>query len=255
MTGDKGLSKRLTAVADYVLPDEPMADIGTDHALLPVHLVQRGIVPKAVAGDLRRGPVQAAERQVREAGLTDRIDVRMGDGLSVLAPGEAATVVIAGMGGSTITDILNQGLSVLEGVRRLVLQPNVGERLVREWLISRGWKLTGETLLEEDGHWYEVLAADAASSAEEARRWNETLYAKAIPGYGPLPQSAVMLMGPYLLEHPNERFVAKWTRYIQKLDILMEELGKSNHPSAWEKREQLRQEQNIVKEVLAWASK
>lgn len=231
-----------------------MADIGTDHALLPVDLVRRGIVPRAVAGDLHRGPVQAAERQVREAGLTERIDVRMGDGLEVLSPGEAATVVIAGMGGGTMTDILEKGVTALRGVRRLVLQPNIGERIVREWLYSRGWKLMEETILEEDGLCYEVLAADAADE-EEARLWNEALYAKEIPGYGTLPKSIAMLMGPHLLDHPNEWFIAKWTRYVKKLDVLLEEMKKSEHPEAIEKREQMRREQEAVKEVLTWVSK
>lgn len=241
-------------MARYVLPDGAMADIGTDHALLPVYLVQQGIVPKAVAGDIHQGPVQAAERQVRDAGLTDSISVRRGNGLEVLAPGEADTVTIAGMGGGTMADILNGGEEALAGVRRLVLQPNIGERIVREWLVQHGWKLTAEQLLEEDGVLYEVLSADAAD-AKEAEAWNRTLYTKSIPGYGELPKSVVLLMGPYLLERPTELFLQKWSRYSEKLDVLIEQIGRSEKAESERKRRQMEEEKQAVNEVLRWISK
>lgn len=248
------LSKRLSAVADGVLSGGVLADIGTDHALLPVYLVQNGTIPGAVAGDIHAGPVQAAERQVRAAGLENRIRVRMGDGLSVLRPKEADTVSIAGMGGGTIIDILSHGASSLEGVKRLVLQPNVGERLVREWLVRHGWKLVSETLLEEDGILYEVLSADAAASAEEAKRWNEALYQYKAPGGVPLSRSALLLMGPHLIQAPTPLFRRKWEQYAAKLEQLIRQIGKSEQPEAIRKREMLAQEKQEVSEVLKWLS-
>jgi len=248
------LSKRLSAVAAYALPGGALADIGTDHALLPVSLVQRGTIPNAVAGDVHVGPAQAAERQVQAAGLTDRIDVRVGDGLAVLRPHEVETITIAGMGGGTIVDILSGGAAALAGVRRLVLQPNIGERLVRTWLRENGWKLVAETLLEEDGLLYEVLAADAASPAEAAA-WNETLYEGATaPDGTPLPPSVLLLMGPHLLRSPSRLFAEKWTAYAAKLDGLIERIGRSEQPEARKKRLELIDERNDVSEVLRWLS-
>ena len=249
------LSKRLSAVAEQVLPGGTLADIGTDHALLPVALVQRGHIPRAVAGDVHAGPAAAAERQVRAARLEDRIDVRIGDGLAVLRPGEAETIAIAGMGGGTIVDILSSGGEALSGVRRLVLQPNIGERLVREWLLRHDWKLTAETLLEEDGLMYEVLTADRAEPAE-AREWNAALYEGPVDGAGaPVTRAVRLLMGPLLLQRPTELFARKWTAYSAKLDALIEQIGRSDSPEALKKREELSQERNEVNEVLSWLSK
>lgn len=248
------LSKRLTAVAERVLPGGVLADIGTDHAMLPTYLVQRGIVPRAIAGDIHAGPVQAALRQVEAAGLSDRISVRAGDGLAVLEPGEADTIAIAGMGGGTMTDILSAGASALEGVRRLVLQPNIGERLVREWLADHGWKLYAETLLEEEGLLYEVIAADRAADPEEAARWNASLYSKRLPGIGDVPRPILQLMGPTLIDAPTPAFFAKWRAYVGKLDILSEQIAKSESPEAQRKREALRREREQVNEVLSCLS-
>ncbi|TLS50357.1 SAM-dependent methyltransferase [Paenibacillus antri] len=250
------LSKRLSAVAEYALPGGALADIGTDHALLPVSLVQRGIIPNAVAGDVHVGPARAAERQVLSAGLASKIDVRIGDGLAVLEPNEVETITIAGMGGGTIVDILSGGAAALAGVRRLVLQPNVGERLVRAWLLENGWKLVQETLLEEDGLLYEVLAADAPSDAAEAAAWNEALY-EGVPapsGGGTLSRSVLLLMGPHLLRSPTRLFARKWTAYVAKLDELIERIGRSEQPEAHKKRAELTAERNEVSEVLQWLS-
>ncbi|MCI3919713.1 class I SAM-dependent methyltransferase [Paenibacillus sp. TRM 82003] len=248
------LSKRLTAVAEHVLPGGVLADIGTDHALLPTYLVQRGAVPAAVAGDIHAGPVQAAMRQVEAAGLSNRISVRAGDGLAVLEPGEADTVAIAGMGGGTMVDILTSGTSSLQGVSRLVLQPNIGERLVREWLLDRGWVLVSESLLEEDGLLYEVIAADYAEDRAAAHLRNEALYTKHIAGYGEVPKPILLLMGPMLLSAPTPVFFEKWQAYVRKLDVLLEQIGKSEQPEALRKREAFRWERDQISEVLSCLS-
>ncbi len=152
------LPPRLAAVARHVPPGRPFADIGTDHAYLPVHLVQSGRVPRAVAGDVRPGPLQAARATVAAAGLTDRIDVRLGSGLTVLAPGEAACVAICGMGGPLIARILAEG--PLTGVERLVLQPMGGEAQLRRWLAESGWRLVAEEIVADGGRLYPVLVAE-----------------------------------------------------------------------------------------------
>ena len=103
------LSRRLQTIADQVTQGARVADIGSDHALLPVYLIQSGRCPSAIAGELNTGPFQAARKQTAEAGLKTVIEVRQGDGLSVLEPGEADTVTIAGMGGSLMADILEAG--------------------------------------------------------------------------------------------------------------------------------------------------
>lgn len=154
------LSPRLAAVAGFVLPDLPLADIGTDHAYLPVHLVRTGVVPRAVAADVSAGPLGAARQTVESAGLSGQIDLRLGDGLSVLRPGEVGTVTICGMGGPLIADLLAAAPpEVLAGIRRLVLQPMAGEDTLRRRLVGAGWRLHDEELVEEDGRIYPIVVA------------------------------------------------------------------------------------------------
>ncbi len=166
------LSKRLATIAALVPPGSRLADIGTDHAYLPVYLVSEGIVPSAVAGEVNQGPFRAAGEALDRVGLTDRIDLRFGDGLAVLAPGEVDTAVIAGMGGPTIVEILDACPEVTASLSCLVLQPMLGGGVVRRWLAASGWHIVAEALVEEDGRLYEVIAA-APGAAEE---YEEILY-------------------------------------------------------------------------------
>src|SRR5690554_2583760 len=118
------LSLRLSTIADLVQPGSRLADIGSDHALLPVFLVQQGIIESAIAGEINEGPFLAANKQVQQANLQHKISIRHGDGLSVLDNHEVDTIVIAGMGGSTMVSILQEGIHRLSSVKRLIMQPN-----------------------------------------------------------------------------------------------------------------------------------
>jgi len=167
------LSIRLAAIAARVPASSRLADIGSDHALLPVYLAEQGKLAAGIAGEVNPGPYEAARRQVRESGVEDRIEVRKGDGLAVLAPGEVDVITIAGMGGGLIVSILEAGADRLAGVRLLVLQPNVGEDQVRRYLLANDWLLAAEEILEEDGKIYEILTAERHP---DARRLNAELY-------------------------------------------------------------------------------
>jgi tRNA (adenine22-N1)-methyltransferase len=157
------LSPRLAAAAEFVLRERPMADIGTDHAYLPAALVQSGAVPRAIAADVQPGPLEAARSTVVEAGLQGLVELRLGNGLQVLKPGEVATAAICGMGGPLIAEILAAG--PLEGLERLVLQPMGGEVALRRWLAAHGWQLTAERLVEDAGRIYVIMAAAAGAMA------------------------------------------------------------------------------------------
>lgn len=160
------LGNRMAAIAAMVPAGSRLADIGTDHAYLPIHLVEAGIVPVAVAGDIHQGPFQSALAAVGRAGLEARIAVRLGDGLTVLAPGEADTAVIAGMGGAGMIEILSARPEVTRSLSRLVLQPMLAAGSVRRWLVVNGWHLVDEALAEEDGRIYEIIAAEQGASGE-----------------------------------------------------------------------------------------
>lgn len=154
------LSKRLAAVAERVPQNTVIADIGTDHAYVPVYLVQKGICPRAVAGDFNSGPVKSARETVRLYGLEYKIDVRQGDGLEILEPGEVDVVILAGMGGLLVTRILEGGTEVIKQLQCLLLQPNNYAGTVRNWLAENGWGLVDEHLIEENGKFYPVILAE-----------------------------------------------------------------------------------------------
>ena len=153
------LGKRLAAVAAMVRPGNRVADIGTDHAYLPVFLLQNGTCPSAIAADIRSGPAASAARTVAAAGLADRISVRLGDGLSPVAAGEAADIVIAGMGGETIAEILAAAGWVRDPAIHLVLQPMSKPERLRRFLMEQGFAILEERVAREDGRLYAVISA------------------------------------------------------------------------------------------------
>lgn len=155
-------NKRLLAVADMVRQGSRVADIGTDHAYLPVHLVENGIAPSAIASDLRSGPCASAAKTVAAAGLTDKISVRQGDGLSSVAAEETDDIVIAGMGGETIAAVLTAAPWVRQERLRLILQPMSKVEVLHRYLMRSGFAIDRE-LTVQDGHDYVLLCAHFAA--------------------------------------------------------------------------------------------
>lgn len=156
------MSTRLHAVASYVLPGLPLADIGTDHGYVPIYLADSGTIPSAIAADVRTGPLERAAEHIREYELEEKIEVRLSDGLANIAPGEVAQVLIAGMGGSLIARILAEGQEVLhgEGFRRLILSPQSEVRLVREELARSGFQITEEHMVKDEGKYYFIIIGE-----------------------------------------------------------------------------------------------
>jgi tRNA (adenine22-N1)-methyltransferase len=246
------LSKRLEKIAENVPHGSKLADIGSDHALLPVFLAQQGKITSAVAGELNPGPYAAAVRQVGEAGLHDIIAVRQGDGLEVIEPGEVNVIAIAGMGGQLIVQILSQGISKLDHVTRLVLQPNVGEEAVRRGLVLNGWFLTREYILQEDCKTYEVLAAERL---QDANNLNDTLYeTKYVAGMS-IQSDRLFAMGPYLLEQADPIWIRKWEDELVKLQRIVEQLSQSQQTYAIDRQQAIQHEIAEIKEVLACLQK
>ncbi len=153
------LDARLQAVAAQIRRGSRIADIGTDHAYLPVYLVGEGICPSAIASDLREGPLAAAERTVSAAMLSDRIDLRLADGLAAITPDEADDVAIAGMGGETIIAILQAAPDWHTAHHRFVLQPMTRAEDLRAWLLHHGFTIERERLVIDGRHLYPVMTA------------------------------------------------------------------------------------------------
>ena len=154
------LSIRLQAIADMVPYGARVADIGTDHAYLPLYLMKRGNIPFVVAGEVNRGPYHSAQKMLTKMGYSEKISLRFGNGLEVVGNGEVDTVVIAGMGGSTMIDILSAQPQVTKSLKRLILQPMTASGSVRRWLAENGWMIQRETLAQEDHILYEIILAE-----------------------------------------------------------------------------------------------
>ncbi|MFB5662088.1 tRNA (adenine(22)-N(1))-methyltransferase TrmK [Alteribacillus sp. HJP-4] len=216
------LSDRLTAIAEEVPRDTILADVGTDHGYLPIFLIRNKKIKSALATDINSGPLRSAERKIKEHHLNEVIQTRTGSGLAPLKDQDQIdTIVIAGMGGTLITSILEEGKQKLERVSRLILQPNVAADNVRRWMIKNNWQLINEELLEEDGHFYEILTA--------------------VPGDGEAPyddisieREASILFGPILIQKQNSAFKLKWEREKKKWEHVLQQMKQANDKNSAE---------------------
>ncbi|WP_214765420.1 MULTISPECIES: tRNA (adenine(22)-N(1))-methyltransferase TrmK [unclassified Exiguobacterium] len=208
------LDQRLTKVVSYIPQGAVLADIGSDHAFVPCYCIQQGLVERAIAGEVNVGPMEAAQGQVALVQLDEQIEVRLGSGLTVLTPGEVTAVTIAGMGGTLIATILEEGKAHLSGEERLILQPNVDAVDVRKWLLEHGYALLSEAIVKENGKIYEILVAEKGEEmiyAEDAdiRKWE-------------------LLFGPQLMREKAPAFIEKWQAEQQKRQFILEQMQRGN---------------------------
>ncbi len=155
------ISKRLKMSADLVPPSRLIADIGTDHGYLPIYLIKKGIAEKAVASDISEGSAEKARENIKEAGLSDKIRVCRGDGLDPLKPEEFPdTIILTGMGGMLMIEILEKGREKTEAAECLILQPQHNIDRVRAYVHTVGFKITYEDMTYEQGKHYFVLKCE-----------------------------------------------------------------------------------------------
>ena len=155
------LTPRLRQIAAWVRQGAHLADVGTDHAYLPVWLTLQGRVASAIASDLRRGPLDRAQETGRRYGVGDRITFRLGNGLAAVAPEECDTIVIAGMGGENIAQILAGAPWTADGRHTLLLQPQSRAEALRRFLAEHGYAIAREALVRDRGFLYPVIEAGA----------------------------------------------------------------------------------------------
>jgi len=157
MNGCPVLTPRLMAAASLVTPGAAVADIGTDHALLPAYLTAAGICPRAVASDLRPGPLSRARETVERFGLSDKVKLALSDGLDGISPDDASEIILCGMGGELMADILSRAGWVRDGRHALILQPMTSIEKLRAWLFQNGFTAERETLAAEGEHIYYAM--------------------------------------------------------------------------------------------------
>lgn len=154
------LNARLADIAAHIEKGESVCDVGTDHAFLPIWLAENDISEKIVMSDVSRGSLDKAVTDAREElGDENILDARLGDGLDVLSPGEVDDIVIAGMGGLQILDILTWDISKTLTYRKFIFQPRRDAAVLRKWLLLNGFKITDQTVLPENGRFAEIIEA------------------------------------------------------------------------------------------------
>jgi len=220
------ISKRLELVASFVPQGTILLDVGSDHAYLPIELVERGQIEGAIAGEVVEGPYQSAVKNVEAHGLKEKIQVRLANGLAAFEETDQVSVItIAGMGGRLIARILEEGLYKLANVGRLILQPNNREDDLRIWLQENGFQIVAESILEEAGKFYEILVVEVGQmklSASDVR------------------------FGPFLSKEVSPVFVQKWQKEAAKLEFALGQIPEKN----LEERQVLVDKIQAIKEVL-----
>lgn len=154
-----GLDPRLQAISKMVIYGQPLADIGTDHALLPIYLVENQIIPGAIISDRADEPCRRAAAAVQGCSCPERIQIRQGNGLEVLQPGEVSTVVIAGLGGETIVQILSSNWIKSRTFTRYVFQPMSRAGILRKTLGEQGWPIREEVVVQNQQHFYTIISS------------------------------------------------------------------------------------------------
>ena len=220
------ISKRLELVASFVPQGAVLLDVGSDHAYLPIDLVERGRIEGAIAGEVVDGPYQSALKNVEAHGLKEKIQVRLANGLAAFEEeDQVSAITIAGMGGCLIATILEEGLGKLANVERLILQPNNREDDLRIWLQDHDFQIVAESILEEAGKFYEILVVEAGQmklSASDVR------------------------FGPFLSKEVSLVFVQKWQKEAAKLEFALSQIPEKNI----EERQVLVDKIQAIKEVL-----
>jgi len=199
------LSKRLDAVCRLCKGGSCVADIGCDHGYTSITLIERGVFEKALAMDVRKGPLDIAKQHVMQSGFNEKIECRLSSGFEKLVKGEADTAVITGMGGALIKDILSEYIDVTTSLKQLVLGPQSEIHLVRGFLRDNGFVITGEDMVEEDAKFYQLIRAERGASLSSDK-----------------DQTCEDFYGPLLLKNKNE--ILK--KYLEKEHTLYKDLLK-----------------------------
>lgn len=225
------LSKRLKKAAELVKPNEPLLDIGSDHAHLPIYLIEESVIPAAIAGEVVQLPYENAVEQVRLHGLTDRISTRLGSGFDVLADGEeVGTAVICGMGGELIADIIQKGMHdhKIGSTMRLVLQPNNNHSMLRKVLMDEQFEIEEEVMVKENRKYNEIIVASRSS---EAITYSED----------------ELIFGPIFLEKKPVDFIEKWQIRYDHNERILEKLDQEKHQ---EKIKELKHVAQQIRKVI-----
>ena len=220
------LSKRLQTIADFVKKDAVVADIGTDHAHIPIYLIENNIIDKAYACDINKGPLEKAKENIANFGVSENIVLRLSNGLDKMSNKEVDTIIIAGMGGELIIDILNRGKVFFDKKNTFILSPHTKTDEVRDYLIRKGFKIIKEDMCIDEGKFYTVM--------EGRYTENKLMYSEA-----------ELLYGKYLIENKHPVLLRFLKKEEEKYINILSNTGLNE-----DRKKELRHRLDIIKETM-----
>ena len=229
------LSKRMQAVADLVTVGNKVADIGTDHAYIPIYLIEENISPSVIAMDINEGPLQIAESHIKENQLHNRIELRLSNGFEKLKPFEAETAVIAGMGGALVIRILDTYREVTNSLKEIILQPQSEIYKVREHLLKEGFVILDENMVCEDGKYYPMMKV-CISKENTCEMWND----------------AELEYGKFLLEKKHPVLLQFLKRELEIRKQILDRLSEQTGDRILKRQEEVREEIRIIEKGLEY---
>ena len=217
MNIEKMMTPRLFAAASFVKTNSNVADVGTDHAYIPIWLVKQGICPFAIAMDINHGPLLRAKKNIESFGLQEQIHTKLSDGLCALEPGEIDTVVICGMGGILINRILEDGTHLYSTIKHYVLQPMTAIEETRKFLEAHHFLIQDERLAQENDKIYTILSV--------------------VPGKMHMEKELDYHVGPCLVQNKDPLLAAYLDGRLYELEKAITSMSQTNHQEVLCRRE------------------
>lgn len=234
------LSKRLRAVADLVTAGYQVADIGTDHAYIPIFLTETGKTDYAVAMDVNKGPLRKAQENIYAYKMEKQIETRLSNGFSALKVQEVQSAVIAGMGGNLVIRILVEGHDVVSCLKECILQPQSELDKVRAFLLQEGFFFIEEDMVEEDGKYYPMMKVRPPETKKESEimpeMWNDVQ----------------LQYGKLLLEKRHPVLKRYLEREIRIRTDILKSIEKKDSQKIQVRRRQLEEELNIAEKGMEY---
>lgn len=226
------LTNRLLKIASLVSENKRLADIGTDHGYIPVYLLNEGKINFAILSDINKGPLENARSEVKRNKLEDKVDLRLGSGIEVLKKGEVDEVIIAGMGGILIGELLEANKEVAHSVDRLILQPMQAQEELRQYLLNNGYEILDECLEKEDFRIYEIIVAKYTGKNTH------------------LEDNIYYEIGKKLIENKDELLVEFVENKIKKYNNIISKLGNKDTEAVIAKRNLANERIEKLKELI-----
>ena len=226
------LSPRLATVARYVPKHSYLLDVGSDHAYLPIFLVQHHVIDHGIVSEVARGPYQNMVTDLKQQRLIKGLKPKLADGLAAIGRQNPVTAItISGMGGPLIKHILDRGKAKLSNRPRLILQPNVDSRVVRQWLTKHRYRISHEQMVADRHRIYEVMVADWTRQSVHYTRQQLTF-------------------GPKLLQSKGPVFNRKWRAEANHLQSIINQIKQSQNRRSITRIKILRKRIQLIKKVL-----